>query len=335
MALPLTVPTFYRMPDASPSGATIADMLNAVYSTLTSSVDYRGTTIPSTHLWTWATGSTSGSISAIYNTAIPSGSTMTQNPTIIIAGFSGSATPTMSNAFNGVESYDSSSLLIGLVKNGGAYNGWDSSSPMTTGSFTGYSRLGSSVYNSTSTIVRTYISQDLIFVRIIQDPITQYWAFAGAIIEPYTSYADSLSGIARSAETDDRIYGVNSSGVTSLNNNFTVSNTSLLYWRGVAFLPTTSTVMSVSRKNIMNVSNTTMDVDFAGNYICQRISFLKWQGSAVIGNAAVGTLNGIYYSGVSRYNTTVVRDNSTDLLHILHVNTTGLDADVLALKAAP
>lgn len=335
MALPLTVPTFYRMPDASPSGTTIVHMLNAVFSTLTSSVDYRGTQLPATHLWTWATGSTSGSISAIYNTAIPSGSTMTQNPTIIIAGFSGSAAPTMTNAFNGVEAYTTSSLLVGLVKNGGAYSDWTNSSPMTTGSFTGYSLLGVPAANATTTTVRTYISQDLIFLRIIQAPTTQYWAFAGAIIEPYTSYNDSLSGIARSAETDDRIYGVNSVGSTPLNNGFPGTNSGLFYWRGVAFLPTTSTSISVSRKNIGYGGGVTSDVDFAGSFIYERVKYMRWAGSVTVGNAAVGNLNGIYYTTTSRYNKTVVRDGTTDLYHILHYDTTGLNASAAALKAAP
>ena len=334
MALPLTIPTFYRMPDASPAGTTIVDMLNAVYSTLTSSVDYRGTTIPSTHLWTWATGSTSGSISAIYNTAIPSGSTMTQNPTIIVAGFSGSAAPTMNASIGDV--YASSSLLVGLNKNGSSYVNWTNALPMTTGSFTGYALLGVPAANATTTIVRTYVSQDLIFFRIIQAATTQYWAFVGATIEPYTSYSGSLTGVARSAETDDRIYGFNSTGATPLNSAFLTANLSLLYNRGTAFLPTTSTLINASRRNLTTTAGTTVDIDFAGNYIYEKIKFLRWAGGAVVGNAALGTLNGIYYTSTSKYNKLVVRDGTTDLYHILpYDNATSLNSNAIALKAAP
>lgn len=330
MALPLTTPTFYRMPDASPAGTTIVDMLNAVYSTLTSSVDYRGTTIPSTHLWTWATGSTSGSISAIYNTAIPAGSTMTQNPTIIIAGFSGSASPTMT-----IDAYASSSLLVGVNKNGTTYSNWTNASPMTTGSFTGYQLLGAPAANLTTTVVRTYISQDLIFFRIIQAATTQYWAFVGAIIEPHTSYTDSLSGVARSAETDDRIYGVDSVGSTALSSNFVTSNASLFYSRGTAFLPTTSTLITVSRKNVFAAGGITGDIDFAGTFIYEKIRFLRWAGGGVVGNAAIGSLNSIYYTTTSRYNRAIVRDGTTDLYHILLYDTTTINAAAIALKAAP
>jgi hypothetical protein len=334
MALPLTVPTFYRMPDASPTGTTIADMLTAIYSTLTSSVDYRGTSIPSSHLWTWATGSTSGSISAIYNTAIPSGSPLTQNPTIIIAGFSGSASPTMNSSTG--DTYASSSILIGVNKNGGAYNDWTAALPMTTGGFTGFQRLATSASNLTTTVVRTYISQELIFIRINQAITNEFWAFAGAIIEPYTSYNDSLTGIARSAETDDRIYGVNSSATTAIQNNFTVSNLSILYNRGSIFQPTANTLYFVSRRNNYNLPGSTNDIDFDGNFIYERIKFMRWSGGAVIGNAAVGTLNGIYYTCISRANKLVVRNGTTDLYHIIaYNNTTAINGNALALKAAP
>lgn len=335
MALPLPTLTFYRMPDSYLTGSTIADMLIAIRSSLTSSVDYKGTTLPSTHLWTWATGSTSGSISAIYNISIPSGSGMTQNPTIIVAGFSGSATPTMT-----IDTYASSTILIGVSKNGTTYNDWTATLPMTTGSFTGYERLAVPAANATTTYVRTYISQEMIFMSIVQNTASQYFAFAGAAIEPFTSYTDSLTGVLRSAETDDRIYGMNSS-ITAYNSADFNSNGGSLYGRGAAFLPTTSSVVGFSKYNFPLFNLATYGMDAMDNRIYEKLKLTS--DSAAANSSLLGTLRGMYLTSGNEYYTLMERNGNTDLYHIYTANnfpnqaaggSLRFDSHVFVIKAA-
>lgn len=327
MALPLTPPTFYRKPDIYLTGSTVGDMLFAVYSSLTSSVDYRGTSIPSTHTWTWATASTGGTFTTVYNTAIPTGSPLTQAPTIIFAGSTGSFTPTMT----ALDTYAANLLLVGVNKNGTTHTSWTGSLPMTTGSFTGFQRATRAAANATTTFVRTFVSQESIFLAVVQDTATaQMLTFAGAIIEPATANSSNTG----SAETDDRIYGLNSNGSTINTSAFLSSNDGFLYYRGSVFLPSTSTVVQISKRNHFLASvNVNNEIDIAGNYYFEKIKFIRFSGGAYIANASLGTFNGVYFGGATRSNKSVIRSSSTDLFHIVPYNFTA-NSNAIVLKAA-
>jgi hypothetical protein len=287
LAYPLNT-TFYRLPDTYPIIGTVAGLLTAMHTSLTSSVDYRGTTIPSTHLWTWATGSTSGSISAIYNTAIPSGSDITQNPTILIAGFSGSATPSMISG----DAYSANFMMLGLNKNGTTYINWTNALPMTTGSFTGFSRLTPVAANSTSTFIRNFISQNMLFTQIVQAGATQYWGFSGALIEPHTSYTSSPIGIP-SSETDDRIYGVTTSNATLVSTTF-LTNTSAapFYGRMYSFVPATTSSVAVGKRITLTAGTANLELDINGNFIYDRIRIIRNAGGTYSASASYGNMTG-------------------------------------------
>jgi hypothetical protein len=324
MALPFTVPTFYRMPDVYLSGASMVNMLTAVSSSLTSLVDYRGMTIPNTHKWTWATASTGGTFTTIYNTAVPTSSSMTQNPTFIFAGSSGSFTPTM----NALDTYAVNTLLAGINKNGTTHTTWTGSLPMTTGSFTGYVRMDAASANAATTYIRTYISPESIFMCVVAGTTTQYWTYGGVLIEPYTSYTDSVA-ISACCETDDRIYGVLSSAGTAVASNFLSSNAAPLSSRGTIFNPTLSTVTTVNRRTLHSATGANMQIDNDGNYIFERIRFIRAGGATV----SLGTLNGVYYAPYTRTNQSVLRQNNVDLYHLVCYADAG-GGQAVALKAA-
>lgn len=331
MSLPLSIPTFYRLPDVYLGGTSITNMLTAVSSSLTSLVDYRGTTIPNTHLWTWATASTGGTFTTIYNTAVPASSSMTLNPTIIFAGTTGSFSPTMTTLDT---PFANNTLWIGVNKNGTNYTNWTSSLPMTTGSFTGYQRSVPNGSFATTTFIRTYVSQESIFCVVptsVGSTQTAYWTYAGAIVEPTTPNTISTA----SAELDDRIYGMITNGTTANTNTFLTANDGFLYYRGSVFLPSTSTVINISKRNHFNTAvNTNNEIDMAGNYIFEKIRMIRFTGGALIANAAAGTLHGIYYGGATRSNKSTIRNsNDQDLFHIVPYSFTN-NSQAIVLKAA-
>lgn len=324
MSYPLT-PTFYRLPDQY-AGPTIENLLSAVYYSLTSPFDYRENNLPSTHLWTWATGSTSGSLSSIYNTSIPSGSDMTQNPTIIIAGFSGSATPTMISG----DAYTQNCLLIGVNKNGSTYTDWTNSLPMTTGSFTGYYLLTAAAARTTSTVVRSYVSQDSIFLQIIQAAGTQYWGFGGAIIEPHVPYVSS----SLACESDDRIYGVGSNGTTAVPTNFLTTNAGPFFNRVKCFFPNSSSTATLGKRNNINTAITWVQNDIMDNYIYDRIRMVTGSGGSYLATSSFGSMSGMFNGNVTSLNKSELRSGSVDLYHFI-VADLSAGTSYITLKAAP
>lgn len=328
MAYPLNT-TFYRLPDVYATSASVTGLVEAMYQSLTSSVDYRGVTIPSTHLWTWATASTSGTISVVYNTAVPSGSDITQNPTILIVGFTGSATPTMTAG----DSYAASNLLMGTNKNGTTYVNWSNSLPMTTGSFTGYSLLSPVGANATTTFIRNYISQNLLFTTIVQGPATQYWGFAGALIEPHISFASS-SATTASCETDDRLYGIMTNGAVATGNNILTAASVPFYGRMRCFLPATGSTALVGKRVLQTAALANQIVDINGNYVFDRIRIIRGPGGAYQANGSMGNMTGIFYGAVSTLNKNEIRSGSVDLFHIAAADLAA-STQYIVLKAAP
>ena len=170
------------MPDNSPTTASFNGLLTGIFNSLTGTIDYRGTTLPSTHLWTWATGAV-GVTNAVYNTAIPTGSGLTRNFSIILAS-SGAAAPTMATP----DTFVANALHAGFNTNTGSYAGFTSAIPMTSGTFSGFWRANTTSLNVTGTVIRTYVSQEAIFVRLFLSTTVQSWLYIGAIYEPYDSY---------------------------------------------------------------------------------------------------------------------------------------------------
>lgn len=214
MSLPLQTLSFYRLPTVTCTGIAINNLLDAIHSALSQTSDFRGASLPSTHLWTWSRFQNAGTTEAVYTNTPPSGTPMTRTPAIIFAGASGAKTIT--NALN-IDSYLANSIMVGMNLRGGAYNAWDNnSSPpvqFTSGSFSGYFRCVpvAALLNTTtvpSTTVRVYVSQETVLVCVVQGTslITKSWVMAGAIIEPWTT------DTTLDAETDNRVYGILSTG---------------------------------------------------------------------------------------------------------------------------
>lgn len=329
MALPLPELTFYRLPDGIPATNTISGLLNAVYNSLTSSTDYRGTALPSTHLWTWETASDGATTVAVYNTATPAGSGLTTNFSILMAGTTASVTPT----FASPDSYVVSGSHMGIIKNPGAYSGWTSANPMTTGIYSGIWRMAPASANITTTRIRSYVSQESIFVRVIVNGTTQYWFHAGAIVQPYTNY---LSGSLATAESDDRLIGmfttytVIGSTVVSAGLFPQHVNTNGSAHAGI-FVPNTNNFLPITKHTTEVWASIDGEKDLAGNWIVSTIGLYK---SVAANYSRVGQARSLYNLGKSLSAMNVIRSGSTDLYHTLLYNT-GAASECMALKAAP
>jgi len=330
MSLPLPDLTFYRLPDAQPAAATIQGLLTAVYNTLTCSVDYRGTAIPSTHTWTWATSSTTGL--AVYSTALPAGSGRTTNFAVLVAGNNSATTPA---SMLTPDTYTNSTSVVGVIRNPGAYLHWTGSNPFTTGEEIGLWNFTATTANATTTVVRSYVSQESVFVRVIQNGTTQYWFYGGAGITPYTSNAD---GTVFTAERDDRIlclYTSNTAGISSTfvaDNTFNAHNGSINQNHAGCIMPFTyPQIVTVNNPWRNGLAATDGEKDLNGNWVLSEMPVAK----LVAPLYRIGMLRNIYGLGKNLTNATnTLRSGSTDLYHILSYNTASSSQSIV-LKAAP
>lgn len=328
MSLPLPTLTFYRLPDVTVASANIQGLLDAIYSALIQTSDHRTTALPSTHLWTWTRYQNAGTTEAVYTTAVPSGPSVT--PRIIFAGAS-AGSPTMASP----DTFTASNVMVGVNKNSGAFNAWTAALPFTSGQFSGLTRVSGTAANATSTVVRAYVSEEVVFLDIIQSATSHWWVLAGAIIEPWT---DDTSGGSVVSETDNRLFGMlTSGGGTALGNAFLSTATSNTFMNhdtgggnahGFVLVPNSTGIYSVEASSTwITAASTTTTKDLAGKHMAQAVDMVRDGGGA-----AMGRLREVYRYGSAQGGLTV-RDGSTDKLHVVGCNTTSAD-DAIVLRAA-
>jgi len=319
MAFEFPVPnlTFARLPDVTVAGTAIADMLDAIFTALSATTDYRGTSVPSTHRWVITKRQVTSVTNAVTCEA-PSGTPLTLVPTIIFAGRAAVGSPTMltpDTAFN-------STLLVGINKNSGAYNSWDAALPMTSGQWSGYYRLAPAVANAVGTIIRMFVSSEVIFAQIIQSATVQNWGMAGAILQPHTGDTNLC------CEVDGRIYGMVSCGSSAVSATWLYSPQMFSYSttnanpHAATFQPGASALYSCGRRTLYsNLGGAVAELqDAANTYVGDSMGFGKATASNVHNGTRLGTLRGVYLAGgvqSGRY----LRNGATDLYHYISVDT--------------
>lgn len=337
MSLPLSDLTFYRMADQSPAAATIAGLLNAIYAALTSTTDYRGTSLASTHLWTVGREQPAGTTEAVYATA-PSGTGMGKSPGLIWAGDSGASTPTMLTP----DSFAASNLLIGIAHTIGAWNAWDNAAPFTSGTFSGYWRAAGTTWNATTAKVRAFISQEVIFIQLIGNTVTQQaWMASGAIVEPLMT--NSASG-GLDCETDDRLYGMWATGggtfMTVAWLNATGTQTPFMHNTGagnghmMVFQPSTSNVYGCGRKHrFVSAGSATQTTTMGGKYAGHLMAIARTTAGATPDGYVLGNLRNTAPIGQVQSGKRLWDGSANDYYHLISTDTTGA-ADGIMLKAA-
>jgi hypothetical protein len=310
--------TFVRCADTSPAGTTIQDFLDAIYSALSAANDYRGTAKPASHAWTFTRRQVSTVTNAI--TCEAPAALGLISPVVIIAGRTAVGSPTMlapDTAFNSL-------CLIGVNKNGGAYNSWDAALPMTSGQFSGYYRGVYSALNATATIVRCYVSQETIFIQCIGSAAVQGWMYAGALLQPYTNDT-SLA-----CETDGRLYGMTVSGGTSSVSTTWLTAASAMFSHSTAasqnhsavFQPNTATMYACGLRTVYNAGGGAVAelTDGSGAFIGDIMDFGRNSATGQNAGTRLGTLRGLYRAG-SVQSGRYLRSGATDLYHYVSVDT--------------
>jgi len=332
MAFPLPALTFARMADVSPAGVLISDLLDAVFTSWSAGTDYRGTALPSTHLW----GVTRKRPTVVTEAVValpPAGTPMGLNPAILVAGRIANA-GTMAAPDTSV----ASALQVGINKNSGAYADWTAASPMTSGQFFGYWRGGPTAMNAVGTIVRSFISAESIFCQIITSGAVQSWFYVGAVASPYNNDATN------NAESDNRLYGmVVSGGTSSVSSSWLNSTTAAAFLNhnitagghhcGV-FQPGSTNLYPGGRRSLWGTAAVADSLtDSAGWYDGEAVEIGKSLGSNANSGNRLGVIRGLFLAG-SVQSGRYLRNGSTDLYHYVSMNT-GAAADGMMLPAVP
>jgi hypothetical protein len=318
MAFPVPGLTFIRCADTSPAGTTIQDFLDAIYNALSAANDYRGTAKPASHAWTFTRRQVTGVTNAV--TCEAPAALGLISPVVIFAGRTLPGTPTTLTP----DITAASVPLVGVNKNGGAYNSWDAALPMTSGQFSGYWRAGSTGSNAVATVVRCFVSQETIFVQVIQTATIQSWVYAGALLQPYTNDT-SLA-----CETDGRLYGmvtpgsaggVSATWLTTNNVYFSHSTTASATHAGV-FQPNGSAMYACGTRHLYNAGGGAVAelTDLSGAFIGDIMEFGRNTATGQNAGTRLGTLRGIYRAG-SVQSGRYLRSGATDLYHYVSVDT--------------
>jgi hypothetical protein len=322
MAFEFPVPnlTFARLPDVTVAGTAIADMLDAIFTALSATTDYRGTSVPSTHRWVVTKRQVTSVTNAVTCDA-PTGTPLTLVPTIIFAGRASVNSPTAPTMLAPDTAFNST-LMMGINKNSGSYNSWDAALPMTSGQWSGYYRLAPAAANAVGTIVRAFVSSEVIFIQIIQSATVQYWGMAGAILQPHTGDTNLC------CEADGRIYGMVSCGSSPVPATWLYSahmfsySTTASAPHAATFQPGSATLYSCGRRTLYSSTGGAVAElqDAANTYVGDSIGFGKATGNNVLNGTRLGTLRGVFLAGgvqSGRY----LRNGATDLYHYVSVDT--------------
>ena len=319
MAFPVPPLTFVRCADVSPTGTAIENFLDAIYNALSAVNDYRGTAKPTTHAWTFTRQQLSAVTLAV--TCAPPAALGLITPVVIFAGRTLPGTPTTLAP----DITTSSMFLIGMNKNGGSYNSWDAALPMTSGQFSGYYRGGSTAAQALATIVRCYVSQETIFLQVIQSATVQSWNYIGALIQPYTN--DTLLA----CETDGRLYGMVTYGSAGAVPATWLSAAATMFSYATTnggphcavFQPGSATMLACGTRTLYSTAGGAAAelADSSGAYIGDIMDIGRNTGSNGQNNGVrIGTMRGIYRAGAvqsGRY----LRSGATDLYHYVSVDT--------------
>jgi hypothetical protein len=335
MSLPLPDLTFYRLPDFQPTGSLTISLKEAICNSLRSTTDYRGVSVPSTHLWTELSHS-SNTATSFYSPTNDDG----KRCGITFLGSDAAVTPTMLTP----DTFSTNILLLGLTKNVGNSTPISDDNYLTkpfAGSieyFSGYSAITPAAARATTTRCRAYVSQEAIFINIFTDFATPYWSYIGAIIEPINSYNDTQHNYIPAAESDDRIYGKTTSGTTTVSNAF-LSTSPTLFVHSVTsfanhcniFQPNSFSILNNIRRRLVTTGqyNAGEQKDLAGNWVFDNFEIVR---SSLY---RLGNSRGIFALGIPSAGQTIIRQGATDLYHVISEDQSGASAtQAFVLKAA-
>lgn len=248
MSLPVL--NWKALPLVTLTSSTIDAVIKGIYDAFTSSVYIDGSprVTGSASAWTFAQELSGSTIEAVWGIA-PTGSL---NQRVILAGSSRlSLTPQLASPDI---TYAPATLYTSVAKNASTFTTWNGAAPFSSGSFFGYWKTWVTS-SGTPQIVRCLESQEAIAVFIQNTTAnTVYGSIAGAILDPEST------DIAIDSETDNRLYGIATTGVNAAMNIGHVSTgTSLMFSHGIAtgqnhmgvFTPATGSIKTITKNTTL------------------------------------------------------------------------------------
>jgi hypothetical protein len=193
----------WRYVGSTAYSATIDSALDAVYTLGIKTTYYDGSSRSpgSGSAGTYSRFQASGTTEAVH--AVPPTSTALAQKWIW-AGSSSAKSPTMASP----DTWATNTMLVSINKGSGSFNAWDNAAPFTSGNFFGYWRgwdTGDSSGNA-----HMWECEEAVMVALARSSNgTVHWHCLGAFINPVSTQATD-------AESDERVYGVGTSGTTAV-----------------------------------------------------------------------------------------------------------------------
>lgn len=255
MSLPVL--NWKALPLVTLTSSTIDAVIQGIYNAFTSSVYIDGSArvTGSASAWTFAQQLSGSTIEAAWGIA-PTGSL---NQRVILAGSSRTGlTPQLASPDT---VYAANTLYTSVAKNAGSFAGWDGGAPFGVGvgsSFFGYWKTWATSTGTAQTI-RCFESEEAIAVFIQNSTAnTIYGSIAGAILDPEST------DTAIDSETDNRLYGVITTGVNSTINIGHVSNSTVTLFSHASpgssgqnhagvFTPATGSIKPITKNTLLAV----------------------------------------------------------------------------------
>jgi hypothetical protein len=266
----MSLPALHHRKLTTTTAATngIADVLNAIWAAVQPSVttysDGTTRTAGSGTAWTWSRYQNQGVTEAVYATP-PTGNL---NQRVLFVGSVANPTPMPTML---IDTWSNNRLHIGLVKNAGAFGTWNASAPFTTGQFTGYTMVGTTLAAPVN--ITIFESEETLQIGVgVGASGGVHGAGAGAIIDPDTG--DAVDG-----ESDGRIYGLWTVGSSTLNTMLTNATANAFMNHGtgsgnshfVTFAPGSGTIVPTTREsfyfNVTSAQRTTRAGKFPGSLV--------------------------------------------------------------------
>jgi len=250
MSLPVL--NWKALPLVTLTSGTIDAVIKGIYDAFTSSIYIDGSprVTGSASAWTFAQELSGSTIEAVWGIA-PTGSL---NQRVILAGSSRlSLTPQLASPDI---TYAANTLYTSVAKNASTFTTWNGVVPFSSGSFFGYWKTW---VTSTGTpqIVRCLESQEAIAVFIQNTTAnTVYGSIAGAILDPEST------DVAIDSETDNRLYGIVTTGINSaMNIGHASAGTTLMFSHGTStganhmgvFTPATGSIKTITKNTTLGL----------------------------------------------------------------------------------
>lgn len=305
----------------------IVSALDAIYTLGTSSTYYDGSTRTpgSGSAGTYTRYQDGGTTEAVH--AVPPTTTALAQKWIW-AGSSSSHSPTMASP----DTWNTNTLLVSINKNSGAYNAWDDAAPFTSGQFFGYWRMWNGSQGN-GALHMFECEEAAIFAFARTSNGTVHMCAVGAFLNPYSTDAAD-------AESDERLYGVYTSGTSSVGHmmgsststtSFMGNGTSNGQTHTAHFTPGAGTLHSIQRNTEYGQVTQSPNQLAGGRFIYIKNSILVCKDSSTYHAAGMLREMAPFGGGVMGQ---VLSDGGSDIGYVLGKNASSSNDCILLFRNA-